>query len=400
MPATQKRKVSLRVAHSRNCRNANRSAPSSTGRGSGCTCSPSWYPFYRDEQGRPVKGERIDDKELARRAATKIQNELDEERREVKGPDRRTFNEWTPEFFRILEVRQRRESTRLAYVSTVKFANRAFGGTQLRDVGQPDLRRFVSLIRDGGAGDATVSKHLKQLSAILEAAVDDGVIAANPVPRFRKGLGLKVPRGTEPFTDEELARLFVQLAKEEPVYVALVRAGLYTGLRQGELVAATWGDLDLGRGVLHVERSRDPRTGIVGPPKDGEARDVYLVPQARELFEAWLARVGMRPDDEPIFTAPRSGGYVNGLYATKVLKAAMIRADIPTVDKAGRARKPFHGLRATFTRICLESGRPAQWVQNALGHSAETLTTTVYGRWDEAAIAAEAARGAAFPDVA
>src|SRR5687767_14850671 len=139
MPTTEIRKVSLRVAHSRSCPNANRSALTSAGRRSGCTCQPSWYPFYRDEMGRPVKGQRIDDRELARRAATKIQNELDEARREVKGPDRRTFAEWTEEFFKILEVRNRRDSTRRAYVSTVTIAKGAFGHTQLRDVGQPDL---------------------------------------------------------------------------------------------------------------------------------------------------------------------------------------------------------------------------------------------------------------------
>jgi integrase len=124
---------------------------------------------------------------------------------------------------------------------------------------------------------------------------------------------------------------------------------------------------------------------------------VYLIPPARKAFEDWVARVGVRPLEEPIFQTER--GCVNGDHLTRLLKQAMKGAGIPLVGRDGRPRKPFHALRATFARVCLESGRPPQWVQGQLGHSSESSAMGVYGEWAEDAIAAEASRAVEFPDI-
>jgi hypothetical protein len=39
--------VSVRVAHSKKCANASKTSLNSVGRGSGCTCQPSYYTFHR-----------------------------------------------------------------------------------------------------------------------------------------------------------------------------------------------------------------------------------------------------------------------------------------------------------------------------------------------------------------
>ncbi len=74
------RKASLRVAHQGNCPNASKTALESVGRGSGCSCSPSYYTFRRGRDGRPVKGKRVKDRRVAERALTAVQFEIDEGR--------------------------------------------------------------------------------------------------------------------------------------------------------------------------------------------------------------------------------------------------------------------------------------------------------------------------------
>jgi integrase len=55
-------------------------------------------------------------------------------------------------------------------------------------------------------------------------------------------------------TFEELARL-VEAMKGDPQRLALVLLGAEAGLRQGEIMALQWGDVDLGAGLLTVRRS-------------------------------------------------------------------------------------------------------------------------------------------------
>ena len=92
------RKASLRVAHQRSCPNATKTALSSVGRGSGCACSPSYYVFSRDRDGRPVKGARVRDRQTAERALSVAQREIDEGRVGITKPKNITFSDWADEF--------------------------------------------------------------------------------------------------------------------------------------------------------------------------------------------------------------------------------------------------------------------------------------------------------------
>ena len=99
------RKASLRAAHARSCPNVSRTALSSVGRRSGCTCSPSYYVFSRDRDGRPVKGARVKDRKTAERALAAAQREIDEGRVGIAKPKNVTFSEWAEIFEGILDAR-------------------------------------------------------------------------------------------------------------------------------------------------------------------------------------------------------------------------------------------------------------------------------------------------------
>ena len=86
------------------------------------------------------------------------------------------------------------------------------------------------------------------------------------------------------YTDDELARLWPELAYR-PVYLALCKAAVLTGLRFGELAALEWGDLDLLNRELHVRQTYTSGIGL-GTPKSGEPRTIDLTPQAAALFES------------------------------------------------------------------------------------------------------------------
>lgn len=389
------RRANLRVAHQASCPNASQTSIASV---KGCKCKPgpSYYTFHRGRDGRPVKGPRVQDRQVADRALRKLQVALDEGRvGQAKRADK-TFDEWAAEYLEILGRHGRKASTVAAYGPTIRYAQPIFGSLAIREIGNPELRRLVEAVRKNKGRDATVSKHLRHLGAIFTAAVDEELADVNPIPRFKKGLRLKVVGGVESFTDLELARLWaaMQAIDTEAVYVAICKAAATTGMRQGELIGANLRDLDLLAGRLHVRRHYDRAAGLLTLPKDNEERVLNLIPPARAVFEAWLADQGGRGDDEPIFPAPRSRARINGQYLTRVVEKAMAKAKppIPKVGANGRPRKSFHAFRSTFDRLCREQGRNPEWIQAQLGHSDPRLTLVTYGRWSEEALQAEADR--------
>jgi integrase len=142
-----------------------------------------------------------------------------------------------------------------------------------------------------GTSAAIKSKHLRQLGACLATSSRYGYLDVNPVAAYKKHKKPKVPRGTPPFTDGEVARLLAAMAGEEGVYVAVVRAALTTGCRVGELVALTWDSLSLTEKRLEVRHTWNDVDGLTAP-KDRDHRTVYLTPQALEVLEEWATRQG------------------------------------------------------------------------------------------------------------
>ena len=239
----------LRVAHSRVCPNVNKTSLDSLGRAAGCTCrQPSYYTLHRDSTGRAVKGPRVKDRKVADQALRKLQVEIDQGRVGVGGPRRvaKTFDEWAEGYLTNLEVVSgRKGSTIRAYRSTLIYTD-GFKSKPIGDVSTSDMRQFVRTIRDE-ATDATLHKHLRHLGAILNAAEEESppLILRSPLTRkFVKDLKLKVPRGDEAYSDVELAKLWAKMEALEyaPVYVLACKLAVTTGARQGELIAATWGD--------------------------------------------------------------------------------------------------------------------------------------------------------------
>jgi integrase len=349
----------------------------------------------------------VRDRQTAERLLRKTQVEIDEGRAGLAAKAvSMTFSQWADQYTdEILAGNGTRPSTRRTYKSTAAYGRKAFERTQLRDIGADDLRRFVRLIRDNEGTDATVAKHLRQLGTMFSAAIEEKVITENPVPAFRKRQNLVIPKGTPPFTDDELTKLWAQMRassadgkrKVPEVYVTICRFATVTGVRIGEAVALNWSDLELGQKLLHVRSHWDPIDGRQ-EPKDKQHREVYLIPAAVKLLEEWTSSQGVKPDDSPLFPAPRTGARIDTRYLHRLVERAMTKAGIPKAGADGRPRKPLHSLRASFARILREQGTDPQWIQQMLGHSTIDLTIGVYSAWSTEALRRTAdAAEVAFP---
>jgi integrase len=147
---------------------------------------------------------------------------------------------------------------------------------------------------------------------------------------------------------------------------ALWAAALYAGLRRGELRGLRWQDVDLAKGVLHVERGWDEIEGPIAPKSRKGRR---AVPIADALREHLVAR------------KLRSGGtglaFGDGDTAFRPDKA-QARADA-SWKAAGLGRITFHAARHTFASLLIASGANAKAITVYMGHSSVKTTFDQYG---------------------
>ena len=164
-------------------------------------------------------------------------------------------------------------------------------------------------------------------------------------------------------------------ASEQDSAIFLVAA--FTGLRQGELVALRWRDVDFAGSYIRVTASYTK--GEVSTPKSGKVRSVPMAPEVAEA----LSRLGQRerfvgPDD--LVFVGQVGGHLDA--------SALLRRYRAALRGAGLRPLRFHDLRHTFgTRVIGEVD--IRRVQEWMGH-ADVQTTMRYlhyaPRHDDAAI--------------
>jgi integrase len=223
------------------------------------------------------------------------------------------------------------------------------------------------------------------LSAILQAAVDDGAIGRNPC----RAASVKPPapdrRKVMPWSAERVAAVAAALPDRYRAVMA-VAAGL--GLRQGECFGLAVDDVDFLRGVVHVRR----QVRIVGnrpafaPPKTGKTRDVPL-PESVALAlaahqEAWPAVAVTLPWREPagrpetsrlLFTTRERTALARTYFNRHVWKPALEAAGVPPTRDNG-----MHAARHYYASALLEDGVSIRAVAEYLGHNDPGFTLRIY----------------------
>jgi len=318
---------------------------------------PNW-----SGRGRPPAGH------YTRRLAEQALQEVltDARRGELDAPvsTGATFADATAEWLRhAAQERACKASTLTDYRLTVRRLDEALGDLKLGDITTETIERWRDAwIARQALSNRTVQKYLVILSSIFRHAKRRYGLRSNPMdeverPRVRSKVEIDV------LSPAEVWALVRAAESEQDAAIFLTAA--FTGLRQGELLALRWRDVDFERRVVRVHRTYKSGNGV-DTPKSGRGRSV---PMADEVARA-LARLGEREhftdDDDLVFRGPR--GHVNAQKLGYRYKAAL--------ERAGIRELRFHDLRHTFGTIAINRADIVQ-VQAWMGH-ADIKTTQRY----------------------
>lgn len=203
----------------------------------------------------------------------------------------------------------------------------------------------------------------------------------NQISAFARWGGLVVPdvdlpdRGrsdVHAFDADERARIREAASKLDrsrkpgrPSFRLMVELGMSMGLRQGEIFAFRWEDIDAPNHTARVSRQLPKDRTQPKYLKDKEARTVLILPE----WWAW------HRDDAEGFVVNLRGS----TFGTRAQRN-MIQRVLDTAGLNGPGLG-FHALRHAYARAFIEAGGLIQELSVSMGHATVTVTQKNYGHF-------------------
>jgi len=256
-------------------------------------------------------------------------------------------------------------STYASYESSVRHhLIPMFGHLKVAELSTQAIRQWM-----GGLiiSNKRINNVLIPLRGMLEDAFVDGAIDRNPMDRIRN---LEIRHDDpEPFTFSEQQRILAALPAQGK---NLIQFAFWTGLRTSELIALEWGDIDLVRGTVYVQRAC-VRGMLKYPKTRAGKREILLLPLALEALrdqKTFTFDKGKQVFHNPVTNKPWSSDVkIRNPLWINALKAAGVRY-----------RNPYQ-TRHTYASMMLSAGENPAWIARQMGHTNMNMVLQKYGRY-------------------
>jgi integrase len=336
-----------------------------------------------------------------------------------------------------LVTKGRKASTTVGYESYLRVHVAPFFGEKpIGDISKDDIEEFVASCLDNDQSIKSTRNYLGFLHSIFDFALRKGWVVANPCktvekpeaadadqdirfldqadldallaatagPRSRRkpGTAARVRRVRRLRDGEKMPwrRIAAELGAAESTAIYLygldldeegradplivVERVLYvtaamTGMRQGELLALRWMDVDWMAHRVRVRRNFV--RGKFGTPKSKRSsRSIPLADDVARELDLLFQASSYQTDEDLVFAHPHTGKPMDRSQLLKRFKAALRRAGVREIR--------FHDLRHTFGKRMAGAGVPMRTLQEWMGHR-DFKTTLIYADYAPAANEAE-----------
>lgn len=269
---------------------------------------------------------------------------------------------WSAEAFPFLQ-----HGTVVSYSAALRRAVDEFGDDRLDEIAPADLQAFYDRLALQGYGKQTVHVQRLVVGLVFKWACLHRGLAVNPNRETGQPRTIKGAAKTPILPDADVQRIVDGLDQPFGLFPFLL---LYSGLRRGEALALTWGDVDLKANVIHVRRSVSfpGNQPVIKTPKTASGvRDVPIVAPLADVLKQKKPRgnssgvylFSMREKNAPLSQMAFKWSWGRWCEAT---------------GYEGNTRQ----LRHLFATFCFEAGVAPKDAQAMLGHSSIDVTMDVY----------------------
>ncbi len=209
-----------------------------------------------------------------------------------------------------------------------------------------------------------LAKVHRRLRGIMDYAVEEGLIPANPLPQWRARV-----EGKHYAAVTDLAGIggILRAARAADPCKAIQRAHLllaFCAMRVSEVAGATWAEFDLDCGEWSIPRERMKRKDLERGP-----HVVPLAPALLSEINIWRAADG--PEAVYICAAPRNA-------AESITRSGIEKFYRRSLNLGGK-HSP-HSWRSAFSTICREAGKSGDVVESQLDHVVGNTIASAYDR--------------------
>jgi integrase len=236
------------------------------------------------------------------------------------------------------------------------------GQVTITDLQPGHVGRWRMQLLDGGVSEVTTAKAYRLLKAVLNTALDDGVIRRNPCRV--KGAGQEKSAERPTLT---IPQVFALADAVDERYRALILLAMFTSLRWGELAALRRCDIDLEARTVRVVRQLAEINGmglVFGPPKSAAGRRVVAIPEVIKAVVKWhLSCFAADGDEGLIFTSAAGMPLHHSNFRLRVW--------LPALGAAGLSGVHFHDLRHTGNTLTASAGATVRELMDRMGHDSQ-----------------------------
>lgn len=304
-----------------------------------------------------------------------------------------TLSQWFKSWIEIHKYKVIRNNTKMYYTQLfTKHIEPSLGRKRLKDITQLNIKALLKELDQKGYHYETKNKVRIMLLDMFDKAMVDNYVLKNPCKGIR--LSRDEKKDMRVFSREEQAEFFE--CSKGTFYDNLFVVAVSTGLRQGEICALTWDDIDFEKKEISVTKTLlyqklegdIQKEFHLNPPKTKTSK--RTVPISKQCEIALKKQYIQRNNVMARRSAKPLEGFENLLFTTKygtpICNQILLDAIKRIIEEINLCRDELeqfesfspHCFRHTFATRCFEAGIQPKTVQTYLGHATLQMTMDLY----------------------
>jgi integrase len=252
----------------------------------------------------------------------------------------------------------------------------ALGAIKLQSITKNHVNALILQMRENGQSARSQQQARAVLSAAFESAMEDDLVATNPVVKSRT-ITIETSQ-IHPFT---LAEVKTLLSKTTGVQMqARVRMAILYAMRQGEALGLQWKDVDFTKKTVFIWQQIQKIEGtyqFVKLKSEDSIRTLEIDDETLAALKAHKVKQNMDrlamgdkwDDQDLVFTTP-IGKPIDCKTDYRQWHRALAHAGLPI--------KRLHDARHTAATLLFDQGIDIEVIRRFMGHSSVLLTSRTY----------------------
>lgn len=250
--------------------------------------------------------------------------------------------------------------------------NTILASCKASDITSIQIQKFYNNLYRSGKRTTQIKELNKVLKTFFNYLIKEDIILKNPCCNIElPGKKEEIPNNNNLYilSHNEVKKILSYLKNNK--YELIFKMALYTGMRQGELLALTWDDIDLKNKVIHVfktfkrvyEFENETTKKLVNKIQTTKSKNsIRDIPISNELYILLNKQENKK-------------GYVFKDDVGEILSAKVVYYEwLKILDCCNIKHIKFHALRHTFASNLLENNVDIKTVSDLLGHSDIKIT--------------------------